>query len=51
MPAYQLNVNRRVRKLPTGRSLGLACHAYDGRTYAATGKRIRRVPLDGEGFK
>lgn len=23
------------RKLPTGRGLGLACHAYDGRTYAA----------------
>ncbi|WP_043484868.1 xanthine dehydrogenase family protein molybdopterin-binding subunit [Geothrix fermentans] len=23
------------RKLPAGRGLGLACHAYDGRTYAA----------------
>ena len=23
------------RKLPPGRGLGLACHAYDGRTYAA----------------
>jgi CO/xanthine dehydrogenase Mo-binding subunit len=23
------------RKLPTGHGLGLACHAYDGRTYAA----------------